>query len=959
MRVLSVILVLVLLCTMITPFSMTAMAETPDDPSAALVRISADERCGTAAAISASGFASAENVVIASGDNYADALSGVPLAYSLDAPVLLVRSGGISKATLDEIKRLGPKKVFILGGEASVSRKCADELIALGYSVVRIAGNTRYQTAALIAEKLSDLRGVPKEIFVVSGENYPDALGVGSVAAINDSPILYSPQNGTLDSATAEFIKENAAPVKIIGGTSSVSEAAGRNIKDLTGLECGRIGGADRYETDLLILGQYASVLNGDAAVIATGANYPDALAGGVFAAAKAAPIVLTGSSLTDAQEDYLFVKAPSALYVLGGEAAVSQTAADRARYCAALGRSKVSTAADSEKAAAIVDAMSIEQKVGQMIMPAFRTWSDTNEGTTSDVTTLNDSLREAIKKYGFGGFILFSENTVGTEQTARLVYDLQQTSSDGLSKMNMLMSIDQEGGRVIRLKTGTNTCGSMALGALGSSEYAAENAAIIGSELAALGINTDFAPSLDVNSNPANPIIGVRSFSSSPELAGRLGAAYINGLHSEGVAAAAKHFPGHGDTSTDSHTGLPLISKTYDELKNFELLPFAEGIAAGADIIMTAHIQFPNIEKQTYKSISTGEQISLPATLSKTIITDILRGDLGFDGVVTTDAMNMGALVQNITREDAAVLAINADVDILLMPVDVTCPKDIETMGSYIDMIVSAVESGRIDEAQITDSAERIVKLKLERDILYGSDESVESIVAEAKSVVGSKEHHDRELVIAEKAVTLLKNDNSTLPVSLSDDQKALALYPYDGEQISLGYAVDRLKASGVIPAGAQVDICGYQSTTVDSFEEQLSAASAILLYTESYGQEYMDENSSSGWQAKFADALIEKAHSLGKKVVIISSQLPYDAARYQSADAILLSYCAKDMAVAPTEYNGEVRSYGVNFIAVTDVIFGGASPEGKVPVDIPALDSSRSFTEEILYPFGFGLSY
>ena len=184
-----------------------------------------------------------------------------------------------------------------------------------------------------------------------------------------------------------------------------------------------------------------------------------------------------------------------------------------------------------------------------------------------------------------------------------------------------------------------------MALAATGNPEYARTMASIYGRELGLVGVNTDFAPVMDINNNPNNPVIGVRSFGDSPETVAEYGIPFMEGLHDQGTIVTLKHFPGHGNTDTDSHTGFPCIESTYEELKDFELVPFQAAFEAGADMIMTAHIQYPKIETDTYTSISTGEEVYLPATMSHTILTDILRGDMGFDGLVVTDALDMAAI--------------------------------------------------------------------------------------------------------------------------------------------------------------------------------------------------------------------------------------------------------------------------------------------------------------------------
>ena len=614
------------------------------------------------------------------------------------------------------------------------------------------------------------------------------------------------------------------------------------------------------------------------------------------------------------------------------------------------------------ERAEEIVSGMTLEQKIAQMIMISCQYWNDLpaaeeNADKRQNVTSLNDDLKALLTKYDFGGFMLFIPNITGTEQTVRLTAEIQKAAMASEQGIPMFIATDQEGGDVTRLATGTRTCGNMALGAAGDTQAAYDNAAIIGSELYALGINTDLAPVIDVNNNPSNPVIGIRSFSSDPKLVSKLGISYIEGLESEGVISTVKHFPGHGDTDVDSHTGLPLIDKSLAELKELELIPF-EAAADIADMVMTAHIQFPQIEKETYTSKDSGESIALPATLSDTIISGILRGDLGYDGVVISDDMCMGAIKTNFDPVDAAVLAINSDVDILLDPMVLSGSDSIEAMDKYISDIASAVGDGRIPVSQIDDSVIRIISLKLEKG-LFGRSADADEAAEKAKAVVGSEEHHDRELRIAEKAITLIKNEDNTLPLKMRENEKIAYFYPFAGEENTMTFSLNRLKSSGIVPESITADCHCMTEKSAAEFEDVIAGSAAVIVAVEIYKTANMDPASEKGWQAVFADQLIGTAHRLGKKVIVMSMNFPYDAARYTDADAVLCAYCGWDMPEIPTAYNGETKTYGVNYPAALITVFGGSKPEGKLPVDIPKLSENTEFTDEILYPIGYGLSY
>ena len=267
------------------------------------------------------------------------------------------------------------------------------------------------------------------------------------------------------------------------------------------------------------------------------------------------------------------------------------------------------SSISDSERvsvmAQKILEDMTLEQKLCQMLMPSFYVRGRERK-TGAPLTELDSRTAEILQKYDFGGVILFNQNITGTVQVTKLIHDVQNASISGEGKIPLLVAVDQEGGNVFRLETGCWMPGNMLLGATDNTELAQKAATLIGTEIKAVGFNVNFAPTADVNNNPANPVIGLRSFSSDPDLTAKMVESSIKGYQDAGVISALKHFLGHGDTNTDTHVGLSVIQKSYDQLKELELLPFKAGIEAGAQVVMTAHIQFPKIETETYTSIST-----------------------------------------------------------------------------------------------------------------------------------------------------------------------------------------------------------------------------------------------------------------------------------------------------------------------------------------------------------------
>ena len=597
---------------------------------------------------------------------------------------------------------------------------------------------------------------------------------------------------------------------------------------------------------------------------------------------------------------------------------------------------------------------MTTEDKISQMIMPSFR-YSTDEGGDMNNVTEITAEIETALQNHSYAGVILFGQNTPTNENTIRLVDSLQKANAKGGERPQLLISIDQEGGSITRLGQGTVTPGNMALGAANDLNITKESAAIIGSELSALGINVDFAPDVDINNNPANPVIGVRSFSDDAQTVAQQGAAYVETLNNIGVISTLKHFPGHGDTDTDSHTGLPCIDKSYDELKNNELIPFQACINAGCQMIMTAHIVYPQIETNTYISQKTGEEIYIPATLSKTIITDILRGDMGFEGVVTTDAMEMDAIAEHFDKYDAAKLAINAGVDILLMPVNPISKEDFAELETYVSTLAQMADNGEISMDNVNASVQRILTLKENNGLFAPYDDSdIEERVEYALNHVGTKEIHDKEWELAKKTITLVKNDNDTLPLT-AQNQKTVVLVPYDDETTPMNYAIKKLTNDGKIPDGAVIEAYSYYDKTVDEVLPMTESADNIIFMSEMYSERALKNDT-----AKMADTLADTIHENGGKFIVMSVNLPYDVARFEKADAIMLTYQARTMREDPGDKVKEIQQYGPNMPAALYMMFSkDDAPVAKLPINIPQLDENYSFTDTVLYERGFGLTY
>jgi beta-N-acetylhexosaminidase len=349
-----------------------------------------------------------------------------------------------------------------------------------------------------------------------------------------------------------------------------------------------------------------------------------------------------------------------------------------------------------------------IRRHIGQLVMAGF------------PGPTIPDELRAVAREYDLGGIILFGRNVEAPEQVAELAYDAQAMSNE----LPLWVSIDQEGGRVARLKEPFTVWPPMCtLGRSGDVPLAARFARALARELLAVGVSLDYAPVIDIHTNTRNPVIGDRALSDQAEDVARLGAAIIGGLQGEGVAACGKHFPGHGDTNSDSHHELPVIDHPRARLREVELVPFRAAVASDVAMIMTAHVLYPALDEER------------PATLSPCVVTEILRQELGFSGLIATDDLSMRAITADWSVERASVAAIAAGCDVLLL-----CAPDVDQQVRAVEALIRAVEGEVLPAARIEDALQRQCQVK--GQFLTGTRVRRPLSSGEIRAVLGCDEH-------------------------------------------------------------------------------------------------------------------------------------------------------------------------------------------------------------------------
>lgn len=524
---------------------------------------------------------------------------------------------------------------------------------------------------------------------------------------------------------------------------------------------------------------------------------------------------------------------------------------------------------------------MEIQNLIGQKLLFAFK-----------GKQALSPEIITALKKYRPSGITLFRPFNVGTLEELKNLNSSLQKFAHELNLPTLLIAADQEGGQLMAIGDCTQLPGNMALGATRSKELAYKAGQVLGRELAALGINVNYAPCADVNINPKNPVVGVRSFGEDPNLVAELSVAMIQGMQSQGVAATSKHFPGHGDTDSDSHHTLGTVSHSIERLHAVELIPFSAAIQADSKLIMTAHLGITSID---------GENPP-PATLSKNILTKLLRDELGYEGVVITDAMDMKAIRQGEFLGEDSILAVQAGADILMATTD---PQD---QARIADGLLSAAESGKLDINELKLSYERITKLK---------DWLAEKNIQPELSVIRSDEHLAVADEIAEKSITLVRDEKKLLPLKLDSNRKIAVIVPKPLDLTpadTSSYITPQLANSiRQFHPNTEEFIISYAPEEQERKDliEKLKNYDLIVVGTiNAYAEEK---------QANF----INQTFGLNIPSIIVAMRLPYDLAVIPQASTYLCTYSILEPSMK----------------AVAKAMFGRSEITGRLPVSIPGV--------------------
>ncbi len=547
--------------------------------------------------------------------------------------------------------------------------------------------------------------------------------------------------------------------------------------------------------------------------------------------------------------------------------------------YTSAYNKDNLFPETDKEWTESKLASLSLREKIAQMII------SYSDGYLPSESSSEFRRMSDLITSEKIGGFIFFKGNSV---EEAKLINKLQS-----LTETPLLMSADFERGTKMRLDDGSLFPSNMALGAANNPDLAYEMGIQIAKECRAIGIHQNYAPVLDINNNPDNPIINVRSYGEDPDIVSRLGLSFIRGMQDAGVIATAKHFPGHGDTDIDSHNDLPVLNFTRSRLDNLEFIPFKNAIDSGVMSVMIAHLSLPAVDDENF----------LPASLSAKLIDGILIKEMGFKGLVVTDALNMKGIVKHFSAEEVALKCVNAGVDLILMPQGET---------KTINAIENAVINGSISEERINQSVKKILDakswLKLNENKFTDPNEVSSVVNSETAKLVSQK--------IADESVTLIKNTGDILPFKNASEKSCLVISLNNGnETANSNYFAEKFESNNKFKESYFYDLSG----DIGNSSEILSdAADADIIIIPIYAKVKIMTGTVGLPSSQLS--LINSLAASGKNVIVISFGNPYLIQGFPEVSSYLCAY-----ADAETSIN-----------AVINAMNGIIKFKGKLPVSV-----------------------
>ncbi|CAN7558322.1 beta-N-acetylhexosaminidase [Paenibacillus sp. LjRoot56] len=521
---------------------------------------------------------------------------------------------------------------------------------------------------------------------------------------------------------------------------------------------------------------------------------------------------------------------------------------------------------------------LTLRQKVGQLFACGF------------DALEPNPHIKQLIEEYGIGGVIYFRRNVKDAHQLAQLSADLQAISLKS-GGQPLFISVDQEGGMVSRVEKGATLLpGNMALGAAFAPSGVYASAKVMGKELRQMGVNMNLAPCLDINNNPLNPVIGVRSYGETAAIVSDMGTHAVKGLQDMGVIATVKHFPGHGDTTADSHHDLPVVPHSMERLMELELAPFIKAIEGGVDAIMSAHVVFEALEDST-----------VPSTLSYKILTELLRGQLGFKGLIVTDCLEMKAISEGVGVAEGAVRALEAGADILLVS------HELERQIAAMEAVIAAVESGRVSEARIDESVLRIMTYKYKREIRY------DTLTPIPDGPISTPEHQLLAKELSRKSITKVKDE---VGKNIQVNEKTCVIWTEVQSGTEIDEVVDREGTLGSVLSELTGEPVQEMYLGLFPSEEEIAET---LKRCASYEQVVIVT-----YNATFSEGQTQLVKALAQKedvhLIVAAGRNPYDLLEFPEVKTYYACYENRPLAM----------------VSLANVLLGREAAIGRLPITL-----------------------
>ncbi|PWA03244.1 hypothetical protein BB558_000612 [Smittium angustum] len=603
-----------------------------------------------------------------------------------------------------------------------------------------------------------------------------------------------------------------------------------------------------------------------------------------------------------------------------------------------------------------IIENMTLRDKVFQKIIPSFKYWKNTNRNQWNDIqntvlplTQINAQVAGMLRSYNFCGINLENENVISATQATTFTYELQKANLISNPVPLLIVSTKGGGSRENRISLGSIGPGNMAIGAAMNETYASLCSQYAASEIGSIGVKLNLGLSCDVNSDPTNPSAGVSSFSMDPDEVTKLSFEAMRGVQSMHVACSAKHFPGGGDVVKDPDSGFSVCSKNTTQLEKTELQPFFGLIGNGMDVVVASHIQVPSLDDTAIPNDINGTMVVVPASLSKTIVTEKLRTQMGFNGVVISQEIDVPEMRDNFNVENIVSMAFKAGVDIINLPTEIVNLTQTTIFDTIYSKISSEIQSGNYTMDELDSSVRRIMAFKNKYGVFRITTGGLQQRIDQSIRVFGRQESLDLQNIVCRESITVVKNYNGIgIPFSNDNSNNVLVFMP---DQKQCDSVQKTVKSSGI---NGNFKFFAYQDMVYNSTWDSVINGCTHVVVGSQVGVNnppndgvniLKDDQDPNNSKYCFPLKVVDACSSANKLVSVISLDSPYDIANFENADSIICAYGAEGL-----DSDG---NQGPNISAAIQTVFGKSEPKGKLPTDVmDPIDKTK-----VVYTKGTGL--